>query len=679
MTEAVVGARKRGRISRLASLVLGSAALMLAVASAPAQAAPPLGMMWSETYGSAEDWAVINKSGADIFRLPINTKETKYGEDFSKYDTIFALAAKGGIRILPVLDGRMDGKEGLPEKSEEKNWSAWAREAVCRYGYNGTFWAANPTVPALPVQAWEIWNEPNEITNGEEYGKFLAWAGPAVQAASESASCGKKPTGVIFGAMMAKNMDTAYQAFFTNAVAKSGAGAFTGVGFHPYELNPAKLPEGKRLQGLKNAVTAIRWFLDGKAEWKGKSLWVTEYGWPVERENAISEDEQVKLLRESVDWFNSNEAILDLKAVVWYNYRDSFNYGTQWQYRCGMRDEVGNFRKSWFAFQEKAGAARWPIATTAFQANTTQLFTQTASASTNTLLGMKAGTSPSIGQKGGSFMVAFQANTGDLYYYTPAEGGKNTGFGMAAGTSPAISRLEGGMIAFQSNAGQLWYVQPGGIAAVNTEQAMAAGTSPSVTRIHSNGNWLIAYQGPDTKLRILEVGGAVTNTGAEMMPGTSPSIAAINHEKLEPTYAVAYQGAGSSLGFYLDGKEPVSTPYGMKAGTSPGIASLPTSPSSIVPAYSRFEAVFQANTTDLWIYQPYGTVAATPYGMQAGSSPSVAAISDGVCCASPSLYRQFKIGFHAGTGSLWTYEPGGAVTNTLLGNAANTSPSIAPG
>jgi hypothetical protein len=53
---------------------------------------------------------------------------------------------------------------------------------------------------------------------------------------------------------------------------------------------------------------------------------------------------------------------------------------------------------------------------------------------------MAAGTSPSIDASSGGLEVAFQANTGDLWIYTPANAGnRNTGLGMAADTGPSVA------------------------------------------------------------------------------------------------------------------------------------------------------------------------------------------------------------------------------------------------
>ena len=54
------------------------------------------------------------------------------------------------------------GRKGLPPVSADaiERFAALVRRAVARYGTRGTFWAANPSVPKVPITLWDIWNEP---------------------------------------------------------------------------------------------------------------------------------------------------------------------------------------------------------------------------------------------------------------------------------------------------------------------------------------------------------------------------------------------------------------------------------------------------------------------------------------------------------------------------------------
>ena len=458
------GARSGLRLPVFMTILLASF-LLACLTAAGASAAATLGVMFSgsnrEAQESIEEWKVLGKSGAGYFRFPLSPGGSGNGTNWTYYDQIFARAAENGIRILPTLNGRFDGQGGVPSTDEKEAWTAWEKEAVRRYGYNGTFWSSNPSIPAMPANAWELWNEPNKADAGisaTAYGEFLKWAGPAVQSASES--WGGQKTGVLFGALLSWNGGTGYQNYFKEAVARSGMEAFTGFSFHPYTVgitgSSEEVANNEKIAQTKIATTGARNLLDGRTGGSGKSLWITEFGWPNRAEYAVTEGWQANMLEQTVGWMKSKAEAYNIHAIIWYNSRDS-DFTSGWQYRCGLRDEAGNFKQAWFAFQKEAGASRWPVARVVMQDNTGHAIDWSKSGGgVNTLLGMKGGTSPSVGQYRGSHEVAIQANTGTLFAWTPSGGGINTNLAMAPGTSPSITPLEGGRIAFQGQDGSLW-------------------------------------------------------------------------------------------------------------------------------------------------------------------------------------------------------------------------------
>ena len=80
-------------------------------------------------------------------------------------DTWVGAAAKAGLGIIAVLDA--------PPAWATSAWnvaptSATAMAAyanftaavVSRYGSTGTFWSQNPNVPKVPIEYYDVWNEP---------------------------------------------------------------------------------------------------------------------------------------------------------------------------------------------------------------------------------------------------------------------------------------------------------------------------------------------------------------------------------------------------------------------------------------------------------------------------------------------------------------------------------------
>jgi surface antigen len=287
----------------------------------------------------------------------------------------------------------------------------------------------------------------------------------------------------------------------------------------------------------------------------------------------------------------------------------------------------------------------------AFQANTGNLYTYTASGAANLQQGMMAGTSPSIaGLPGGGYEMAFQANTGDLIVFGNA-GNVNTHQGMMAGTSPSIaaSPTGGYQVAFQANTGNL-YTYNSSSGAANLQQGMKAGTSPSIATL-PGGGYEMAFQANTGDLIVFGNAGNV-NTHQGMMAGTSPSIAA------SPSggYQAAFQANTGNLYTYT-ASGAANLQQGMKAGTSPSIAALPG---------GGYEMAFQANTGNLIVFGSAGNLN-TQQGMMAGTSPSIAASAGG----------GIQAAFQANTGNLYTFGSSSGAANLQQGMMTGTSPAVA--
>ena len=193
------------------------------------------------------------------------------------------------------------------------------------------------------------------------------------------------------------------------------------------------------------------------------------------------------------------------------------------------------------------------------------------------------------GGSGSGFEVAFQANTGNLYTYSPSSGAVNLALGMMPGTSPGVAAVNGGYeIAFQANTGSLWTV--GAAGSQDWNLGMMPGTSPSITAL-AGGGYEVAFEANTGDLWTVGQGpgssGTDWNLGMEI--GTSPSIAGLTAGGFEVAletntldmWTVGLGGGSSDHDWSL----------GMLPGTGPAIAALPA---------GGFEVAVQTNTLDLW-------------------------------------------------------------------------------
>src|SRR4051794_18672081 len=109
-------------ISRSTALRASGRAVLLLVgvlillASASSASAVTFGMMWTGSYGQASDeMEQVQRSGATVFRVPIDRSRTADGTDWSTYDPIFESALSHGITIEPILlRSNASGKTEFP-------------------------------------------------------------------------------------------------------------------------------------------------------------------------------------------------------------------------------------------------------------------------------------------------------------------------------------------------------------------------------------------------------------------------------------------------------------------------------------------------------------------------------------------------------------------------------------
>jgi hypothetical protein len=478
------------------------ACLVLGATANRGDAALSIGLQWSGTYQESESPAemdVIQRSGAELFRIPISkTTFDVYG--WKPFDTAFDYAAQRGISILPYLYGRAGDGARFPTAAEYGSWGEWVTQVVERYGVGGYFWAGKPY--ARPATIWEVWNEPNLAANNPKltkaqceaipspynataetcaqprnYGKFLTFTASTIRSRPEGANAM-----VLFGGLYGYAAPQAFN-FLEDAHEEAGVlAAYNGLAFHPYAFSPNHI---EVFTSLINTARASLNTLGGSA----KSIWITEMGWQVEYAHEgwgpVNLDEQAVLLHEAFTWLKTNSATKNIQSAIWSSYHDHPANIPNWAYHSGLRDLSGNFRPSWWAFQEQTGVPRWPASLDSHPVP--------------------------LGDPSSEAAIYYQGADGGVWelYRDP-----NTGWSgpnrfantqMAPGTSPTIGRnptTGAAWIYYQGADGGIWelYRNPStgwtGPTRFAGTQA-APGTSPAVVGDPSSGVAAVYYQGAD--------------------------------------------------------------------------------------------------------------------------------------------------------------------------------------
>jgi polysaccharide biosynthesis protein PslG len=192
----------------------------------------------------------------------------RYDWDFD--DAIAAALARHGLKWLPIIDYSAPWAQSVPgvdhsPPSSAAQYAAYAEAVAARYGAGGSFWREHPTLQALPVDTYEIWNEPDDPNfwsprvDPARYADLYMSARAAIDAADPSAR-------VIIGGV--SNLG----GFLASMLASRPAllGHVDGVGIHPY----APSPDGvlSVLVSARRTMTAI-----GLGP---VPIYVTEFGWP---------------------------------------------------------------------------------------------------------------------------------------------------------------------------------------------------------------------------------------------------------------------------------------------------------------------------------------------------------------------------------------------------------------
>jgi hypothetical protein len=358
--------------------LLAIAASSAGVFAATAEAVPA--QFWGvvpQATPTLEQFQRLKRGGVDSIRTPVgwNAVQPVSGGpiEWSGVDAVVRGAATAGLEVLPFLSGapgwavpvdrRWGSPRTLPVRTalQRAGWTNFVRQAVLRYGPDGSFWAENPTVPKRPIRTWQIWNEENfkyfvAQPNPAEYGKLVKLSYSAIKGVDSGAQ-------LILGGMFATPIEATFkkhppQAFFAadflNRMYKTTPGIktkFSGVAIHPYTGSYRDLP--LKIEEVRGALKANH---DA-----GKGLWITELGWssgPPSSDGGNSFAQgpagQVRQLKGAFGLFQRNQVRWKIRRVYWFSVDDQTG-------ACNFCDGSGLFgpgfvpKPSWKAYVKFAG------------------------------------------------------------------------------------------------------------------------------------------------------------------------------------------------------------------------------------------------------------------------------------------------------------------------------------
>jgi hypothetical protein len=344
----------------------GIAALLVAgiltcLLPAPAVAAEPRGPFFGlqgwTTFPTAQDFAMMKRGGVGTLRAIFDAGGIPASPDdarWAAYDALMASAARQGMQVLPVLNGSSSGLHPFrPPRTRAQRiaWADFAGSVAARYGRGGTFWRAHPELPADPLRAYQIWNEPNlrvfwrPAVDAAGYLRLVRLTRARLLAADPKAS-------IVLGGLPDSRLGTPMLDFVREIYAQPGARSlFDVVALHPYSAGPA---------GVLEKLDAVRALMDRRGD-RATPIWITEIGWSTGGPRSpfrTSRAGQAAKITRTLGELIAARARLRLERVMLIALQDRAYLPAEapwWGPRVGLFDRAGNPKPAWAAFVRFTG------------------------------------------------------------------------------------------------------------------------------------------------------------------------------------------------------------------------------------------------------------------------------------------------------------------------------------
>jgi GH35 family endo-1,4-beta-xylanase len=306
-----------------------------------------------------QDFQTMAATGVGADRLQLIWGSVQPNRGFFNWgptDALVGALASHGIRAVPFVWGSARWVSSPPSRPpidsapDEQAWRNFLEAAVARYGRGGSYWATvyrqryGAGAKPLPIQSWQIWNEPNlkkyfaPSPSVEEYARLLQISHDAIKK--------KDPEARIVLAGMPGYGDPNGWDFLDNlySVAKIKK-EFDAVALHPYAPN---------LDQLRLEIKRFRAVMEKHGD-QATPLWLTELGWgsaPPDRfglNKGLSG--QKRLLASSFKLVLNHRKAWNVQRVFWFDWRDPANPEAVQCSFCGSAGLLRNDRTPKPAYQ----------------------------------------------------------------------------------------------------------------------------------------------------------------------------------------------------------------------------------------------------------------------------------------------------------------------------------------
>jgi hypothetical protein len=304
-------------------------------------AAPPAEAARTEYFGIAQqtgldatdlDGMAASNVGTDRFLIQWKSVQPTKGTFYwNQTDQIVGRLASHGIRPVPFLWGSPGWVRPGPSRPPvgtafaETAWQNFLKAAVARYKPGGSYWANGyrqrygAGATPLPIQSWQIWNEPNlqkyfdpEGTSGQgiqKYARLVKISHDAIKSRDPYAR-------IVLGGLLGSGRPLAWD-FLSGLYKVSGfKNNFDVAALHPYHCC---------LDGFQRQILRFRAPMTNHGD-AGKPLWLTEFAWGSAPPDSFGINKgltgQAQMLRDSFNMVLSHRSAWNVQRLFWFLWRD---------------------------------------------------------------------------------------------------------------------------------------------------------------------------------------------------------------------------------------------------------------------------------------------------------------------------------------------------------------------
>jgi hypothetical protein len=343
-------------VTRLAIVLAGLVLSLFAPSTAAAVRSEFFGIVQGQLDDQDRQGMAAARVRSERFELGWRSAEPSQGSfDWAPSDQFIGAHAAHGIRPLPFVWGSPPwvaanpGSPPIDTAAHEQAWRDFLEAAVARYGAGGSYWANEyqqqygPGATPLPIQSWQVWNEPNlrkffdpggtDQQSVQKYARLLQISHDAIKSTDPQAQIilagnpGYPPSG---GLQAWDFLDSLYGV-------PGIKNDFDAAALHPYATSLDVFR-----QEIQKVRTVMKTHADGDTP-----LWLTEFGWGSAPPDRFGINQglagQERLLKGSFKLILNNRNAWNVQRVFWFLWRDPAP-DSVFAHRCSFCGSAGLLR-----------------------------------------------------------------------------------------------------------------------------------------------------------------------------------------------------------------------------------------------------------------------------------------------------------------------------------------------